>query len=74
MPELTDSDRALLAIEAKWWSAWGRKESAIREATGLSTTAAMQQVNKLIDSEAALAHDPLTVKRLRRLRAVRKRA
>ena len=33
-----------------------------------------QLLNALIDTEAALAHDPMLVKRLRRLRSTRHRA
>lgn len=68
MPDLTDAERALLDIEGKAWRYAGRKESAIREATGWSQTQAMQVLNRLIDTEAALAYAPHTVKRLQRLR------
>lgn len=72
--ELTDTQRALLDIEGKTWRYAGLKESAIRDATGLGQTAAMQVLNKLIDTEAALAYAPHTVKRLQRLRDQRQRS
>lgn len=73
---LTDRERRILVFERQWWSHAGAKERAIREEFGLSTTRYYQLVNQLIDKRAALAADPMLVKRLRRLRAgrLRKRA
>lgn len=71
---LTDAEKALLDIWSKSWTYSGYKETAIREATGLSMTRATQEINRLIDTEAALAYDPLTVKRLQRLREQRQRS
>ncbi|HEV8560284.1 MAG TPA: DUF3263 domain-containing protein [Actinophytocola sp.] len=70
---LTDRDRKILVFERQWWSHAGAKERAIREEFGLSTTRYYQLVNQLIDKRAALAADPMLVKRLRRLRAGRLR-
>jgi hypothetical protein len=39
----------------------------------MSSTRYYQVLNALIDNPAALAHDPMLVKRLRRLRASRQR-
>jgi len=39
----------------------------------MSATEYYQVLNALIDSEPALAHDPMLVKRLRRMRASRQR-
>ena len=50
------------------------KEQAIRELFNLSATHYYQILNALIDTEDALAHDPMLVKRLRRLRTSRQRA
>ena len=50
------------------------KEQAIRELFDLSATHYYQILNALIDTEDALAHDPMLVKRLRRLRTSRQRA
>ncbi len=71
MTELTDTDRALLGIFGKSWTYSGYKEQAVREATGLSMTRATQIVNRLCDTEAALAEFPTVVNRLRRLRSQR---
>lgn len=71
--ELGERDREMLELERLWWKYSGAKEQAIRDKFDLSPTRYYQILNVLIDSEAALAHDPLLVKRLRRLRAQRQR-
>src|SRR4029079_4605545 len=71
---LSERDQQMLALERQWWKYAGAKEQAIRELFDLSATHYYQLLNALIDSEAALAHDPMMVKRLRRLRTSRQRA
>ncbi len=66
-------DREILAFERQWWRYAGAKEQAIRELFDMSTTRYYQVLNALIDTPAALAADPMLVKRLRRLRASRQR-
>jgi hypothetical protein len=66
-------DREILAFERQWWKYAGAKEQAIRELFDMSATRYYQMLNSLIDSPAALAADPMLVKRLRRLRASRQR-
>ncbi|MEA5454188.1 DUF3263 domain-containing protein [Sinomonas sp. JGH33] len=73
-PGLTDREEQMLALERNWWKYAGAKEQAIRELFDLSATHYYQLLNALIDTEAALAHDPMLVKRLRRLRSSRQRA
>jgi len=63
----------MLALERYWWKYAGAKEQAIREKFDLSATRYYQILNALIDTEEALAFDPLLVKRLRRLRSQRQR-
>ena len=72
--ELAERDRAILAFERQWWNYAGAKESAVRDQFGMSATRYYQVLNALIDRPEAMAHDPLLVKRLRRLRAERQRA
>jgi Protein of unknown function (DUF3263) len=72
--ELTERDQQVLAFERQWWKYAGAKEQAIRELFDLSATRYYQVLNALIDSPAALAHDPMLVKRLRRMRSTRQRA
>jgi hypothetical protein len=71
---LTDRDRKVLEFERQWWKYAGAKEQAIRDLFDLSSTRYYQLLNQLIDDPAALAFDPMLVKRLRRLRASRQRA
>lgn len=71
---LSDRDQQMLALERQWWKYAGAKEQAIRELFNLSATHYYQILNALIDTEDALAHDPMLVKRLRRLRTSRQRA
>jgi len=72
--ELSDRDRKILAFERQWWKYAGAKEQAIRDLFDMSATRYYQVLNALIDRPEALAHDPLLVRRLRRLRATRQRA
>lgn len=71
--ELDDRDREILAFERQWWKYPGSKEQAIRDLFDMSATRYYQVLNGLIDNPYALAHDPMLVKRLRRLRASRQR-
>ncbi len=70
---LSRREREILAFERQWWKYAGAKEQAIRELFDMSATRYYQVLNALIDSSAALAADPMLVKRLRRLRATRQR-
>ena len=75
---LSERDAELLAFERQWWKFAGAKEQAIRDKFAMSATRYYQVLNalidqRLIDQPAALAHDPLLVKRLRRLRATRQK-
>lgn len=49
----------------------GPKDRAIREYLGMSATRYYQRLRRLIDEDDALAYDPLTVRRLRRMRRQR---
>lgn len=63
-----ERDRAILNFEREWWQHPGAKEDAIRQTFGLSPARYYQVLGKLMDSEAALAYDPMLVKRLHRVR------
>jgi hypothetical protein len=72
---LKERDRDILDFERSWWKYPGPKDRAIREYVGMSATRYYQALRRLMDDPAALEHDPLTVRRLRRTRAdARKRA
>jgi hypothetical protein len=64
-------DEAVLAFERRWWSHPGAKEQAIRSEFGLSAARYYQVLGALLDSPLALAHDPMLVKRLQRMRDAR---
>lgn len=72
--ELSERDRSVLDFERQWWKYAGAKEQAIREQFAMSSTRYYQVLNAVIDRPEALVHDPLLVRRLRRLRAARQRA
>jgi hypothetical protein len=72
--KLSARDVEILAFERQWWKFAGAKEQAVRDKFGMSATRYYQTLNALIDDPAALAHDPLLVKRLRRLREARQRS
>lgn len=65
---LTDKDVAILELEGRWWKYAGSKEQAIRDDLHLSPVRYYQRLNQLLESEAALKHDPVLVNRCRRLR------
>ena len=69
-----DDDRltALLDFERDWAAHEGDKESAIRERFGFSAARYYQLLARVIDDPAAMAYDPLTVRRLRRRRDERR--
>ena len=70
---LTRREHEMLAFERQWWRRPGAKETAIRDRFGMTPTRYYQVLNALVDSPVALATDPLLVKRLRRVRAARRR-
>ena len=66
-------DRAVrvLDFEARAWQHAGLKAEAIREEFGISAARYYRILGDLIDSPAALRHDPMLVKRLQRMREAR---
>ncbi|MGW8374310.1 DUF3263 domain-containing protein [Streptomyces sp. ODS28] len=70
---LSERDTRVLALERGAWTGPGAKERAIREQLDLSPTRYYQVLNALLDDPYALAHDPVTVNRLRARREERRR-
>ncbi|GAB1336320.1 hypothetical protein ACE1SV_29100 [Streptomyces sp. E-15] len=70
--ELGSREKAILALERRGFSGAGAKERAIREELGLAPVRYYQLLNALLDDARALAHDPVTVNRLRRVRETRR--
>ncbi|MEU0965143.1 DUF3263 domain-containing protein [Streptomyces sp. NPDC005917] len=70
--ELGSREQAILALERRGFASPGAKERAIREELDLAPVRYYQLLNALLDDERALAHDPVTVNRLRRVRDARR--
>lgn len=68
---MTDTDRAILDVEAKLWRYAATKEQHVRDMLGLAPTRYYQRLARLIDDPEAVAYAPATI---RRLRARRERA
>lgn len=68
---LSDTDLLMLALERRFYAHAGGKEQAVADELGLTATRYYQLLNRLLDKPEALAADPVTVNRLRRLRASR---
>ena len=71
--ELSQRDIDILDFERSWWKHAGAKDRAIRERFDMSATRYYQLLNELLENPAALEHDPILVKRLKRLRQYRQR-
>lgn len=68
---LNGRDAAILAFERRRFGDPGAKEKAIREEFGVTSARYYQVLNALIDSPAAIVHDPMLVRRLQRMREAR---
>ncbi|MFD3558834.1 DUF3263 domain-containing protein [Streptomyces sp. NPDC058686] len=69
---LSRREQGVLALERRGWTSAGAKERAVREELGLAPVRYYQLLNALLDDPRALAHDPVTVNRLRRVREARR--
>ena len=70
---LSPVEMSLIEFERTWWADDQPKDAAIAEQFSLTTAEYYEQLHALIDSDDALAHDPLVVRRLRRMRDRRRR-
>jgi hypothetical protein len=68
---LPERDARILTFERQWWRHVGAKEEAIRSQFGLTAARYYQLLNAVIDSPAAVQHDPMLVRRLLRARDAR---
>ena len=71
--ELGQRDVEILDFERSWWKHAGAKDRAIRDRFDMSATRYYQILNDLLEKPAAMEHDPILVKRLKRLRVYRQR-
>lgn len=74
MDELDERQQRILDFERRSWRSSGVKDEAIRDELGLSAVRYYQLLARLIDSPAALRHDPMLVRRLQRMRDTRREA
>ena len=74
MRNLSERDRAILAIEKRSWRFEGAKLQVIRETLGLSPTRYYLVLNELLDDPAALSAEPIVIRRLQRQRQSRRRS
>ncbi|MER6168005.1 DUF3263 domain-containing protein [Streptomyces violaceorubidus] len=70
--ELAERECRILALERRGFVGPGAKERAVREELGLAPVRYYQLLNALLDDPRALAADPVTVNRLRRVRDSRR--
>lgn len=70
--QLTDLEIAVLGFEREWLQGPAAKEQAIRSQFGFSGARYYQILGRLIETPAALAYDPLLVRRLLRQRDERR--
>ena len=61
---LSDEERAILDFERAAWCEPGPKDQAIEMSLGLTAAAYYERLRRLVLSAEALAHDPLTTKRV----------
>jgi hypothetical protein len=65
---LTDDETAMLELERSWWKYSAVKDTVVRERFDISPTAYYSRLNALLERPEAMASDPMTVRRLQRLR------
>ena len=70
---LDERSRQILDFEREAWRLRIPKERAIRDRFAISPTRYHQLLHRIIDSPAALAYDPMLVRRLLRIREARRR-
>ena len=66
---LMSQERRVLDFERSWWMLPGPKDRDICETFGFGSAIYYRVLRGVIDKPDALSYDPLTVRRLRRVRA-----
>ena len=69
LPHVTPAEAALLDLAGRHYRYEANREAAVWDELGLTLMAFWQSVNALLDTERALAHDAVLVRRLQRRRA-----
>jgi hypothetical protein len=70
---IDERQQAMLEFERNFWTFDQPKESLIRARFQCSADEYYAELNELLELPAAMSHDPLVVRRLRRQRARRRR-
>ena len=70
---LSERDRAVLDFERSWWLLPGPKDRAIEEHLGMSAARFYTVLRTLLDEPDAMNYDPLTIRRLQKVRSARQR-
>jgi len=65
---LGERERAVIDFERSWFLYPGPKDRAVAEYLGISATRYYQMLRRLLDDPEAARYDPLTIRRLRRVR------
>lgn len=68
---LSARDAEILEFERQWWRYSGAKEQSIRERFDMTPAHYYQVLSALLEDPRAVAHDPILVRRLLRLRETR---
>ncbi|MGZ2225612.1 DUF3263 domain-containing protein [Glutamicibacter nicotianae] len=71
--QLDELSQRILDFETQHWKYAGAKEAAISEQLDLQPAHYYQLLNRLIESDRALAHNPMLIKQLRSKRSTRRR-
>ncbi|GBD84149.1 hypothetical protein BMS3Abin02_00537 [bacterium BMS3Abin02] len=71
---LSQRDKMVLDFERSWWMLPGPKDRAVREYLGVSAGSYYRILRRLVDEPEALDYDPMTIRRLQRLKATRARS
>lgn len=61
---LSIDDKAVLDFERGWWLEPGPKDEVIESSLGLLSAVYYERLRRVVNDPAALAYDPLTVKRV----------
>lgn len=70
---LSARDKLVLDFERSWWLLPGPKDRAIQEHLGVSAATYYKTLRRLIDDPEAMRYDPLTIRRLGRMKTGRER-
>lgn len=73
MEGLTERQRELLDFERTWWQFDEHRDDLIRARFGCEPDEYYAELNRVLELPAAMAHDPLVVRRFHRRRLRRRR-